>query len=277
MDTIKILQAQMRISPDKPSILQQLYDIFREAKARKADMITLPEMFCCPYEAANFPLYAEPEDGDILKACAELSKQHKIYLSAGSVPELGEAGKVYNTAYVFDRNGEKIAKHRKMHLFDISVTGGQTFRESDTLSAGNDVTTFETEFGTMGLCVCYDFRFPELGRLMALKGAQLVFVPAAFNWTTGPAHWELTFRAQAMFNQFFAVGTSSAFDANASYHAWGHSIAVDPWGTVLAHMDEKAGFQFVELDLSRTKQIRQQLPLLQHRRTDIYTLKEKEL
>jgi predicted amidohydrolase len=277
MNTIKILQAQICIPPDKPSVLQQLNYIFKEAKVRKADMIALPEMFCCPYEAAKFPLFAQPEDGDILKACTELSKQHKIYLSAGSVPELGKDGKVYNTAYVFDRNGEKIAKHRKMHLFDISIPGGQTFRESDTLSAGSDVTTFETEFGTMGLCVCYDFRFPELGRLMALKGAKLVLVPAAFNWTTGPAHWELTFRAQAMFNQFFAVGTSSALDTYASYHAWGHSIAVDPWGTVLAQMDEKAGFQIVEVDLSRTKQIRQQLPLLQHRRADVYTFAEKEL
>jgi predicted amidohydrolase len=234
-------------------------------------------MFCCPYEAANFPLYAEPEGGDIWSLCRDLSKQYSLYLSAGSMPELDESGKVYNTAYMFDRMGNQIAKHRKMHLFDISVTGGQTFRESDTLSAGNEVTTFETEFGTMGLCVCYDFRFPELGRLMALKGAQLVLVPAAFNMTTGPAHWELTFRAQAVFNQFFTVGTASARDTGASYQAWGHSIAVNPWGTVIAQMGETAGFQFVELDLSKTKQIREQLPLLQHRRTDIYTLAEKEL
>jgi len=277
MNTVKILQAQMRISADKYSTKQQLFDIFKEAKARKADMITLPEMFCCPYQAANFPLYAEPEGGDIWNLCRELSNQYGLYLSAGSMPELDESGKVYNTAYMFDRKGNRVAKHRKMHLFDISVTGGQTFRETDSLSAGNDVTTLETEFGTMGLCVCYDFRFPELGRLMALKGAQLVLVPAAFNMTTGPAHWELTFRAQAMFNQFFAVGTASALDTGAAYHAWGHSIAVDPWGTVIAQMDKTAGFQFVELDLSKTKQIREQLPLLQHRRIDIYTLIEKEL
>ena len=94
--------------------------------------------------------------------------------------------KVYNTAYVFDRSGKQIVKHRKVHLFDIDVKGGQRFKESDTLTAGNEVTTFETEFGTFGLCICYDFRFPELSRLMALRGAKAIFVPAAFNMTTGP-------------------------------------------------------------------------------------------
>ena len=107
---------------------------------------------------------------------------------------------------------------------------------------------------------------------MALQGAQIVLVPAAFNLTTGPLHWELTFRSQAVFNQFFALGTAPARDLSASYHSWGHTIAVDPWGQILAELDEKEGQQIVDLDLNRIKQVRQQLPLLQHRRTDLYSL-----
>ena len=117
-------------------------------------------------------------------------------LVGGTVPELSE-GRIYNTSYVYGPDGRQLAKHRKAHLFDIDVQGGQRFRESDTLSPGNAITTFETAFGTMGLCVCFDLRFEELARCMCLRGAKVIFVPAAFNMTTGPAHWELLFRQRA--------------------------------------------------------------------------------
>ena len=272
---MKILQAQMVVSQSKDEALQTVEEACKQAVRVEADFLTLPEMFCCPYETVNFPRYAEAEGGKVWSRCAALAKRYNIYISAGSVPELGEAGEVYNTAYIFDRQGRQIAKHRKMHLFDIDVQGGQSFKESDTLTAGRDITVFDTEFGAIGLCICYDFRFPELARLMVLKGAKVVFVPAAFNMTTGPAHWELMFRAQAMFNQCFAIGTAPARDLNATYHSWGHSIAVGPWGNVIAKMDEKEGYQLVELDLSEINSIRQQLPLIKHRRTDLYTLEVK--
>lgn len=271
MDTIRILQYQMSV-PDCPeAALDCAEDACKQAAHMNADMVTLPEMFCCPYETVNFPIYAQDEGGPLWRRCAELAKTYGVYLSAGSMPERSMDGKIYNTAYIFDRNGAQIAKHRKMHLFDINVAGGQAFQESATLSAGDNVTVFDTEFGPIGLCICYDFRFPELGRQMALRGARLILVPAAFNLTTGPAHWELMFRAQAMFNQVFAVGTAPARDMTASYHSWGHSIAVDPWGSVTAQMDEAAGFQLLELDLSQTVAVREQIPLLRHRRTDIYS------
>lgn len=272
MNTIKIMQAQMSVPTAPQDALAIVEGYCKQAADLQADMLTLPEMFCCPYEAKNFPIYAQEEGGFIWSKCAQLAKSYGLYLSAGSMPEKDASGNVYNTAYVFNREGKQIAKHRKAHLFDISVEGGQTFRESDTLSAGQHATVFDTEFGRMGLCVCYDFRFPELGRIMALQGAQLVLVPAAFNMTTGPAHWELMFRAQAMFNQLYAIGTAPARDLQASYHSWGHSIAVNPWGDVISQMDEREGHQVVELDLARVQSVREQLPLLQHRRTDIYTL-----
>ena len=274
MSKLKILQAQMPVSADKEANLSAAERACRAAVSSGADLAALPEMFCCPYDTVNFPVYAEGEDGPVLSRCSALARDYGIYLSAGSVPERGEDGAVYNTAYVFDREGRRIARHRKAHLFDIDIKEGQAFRESDTLTAGNSVTTFDTEFGVLGLCVCYDFRFPEMGRLMAAEGARLILVPAAFNPSTGPAHWELMFRAQSMFNQIFTVGTAPALDPSGSYRSWGHSIVVDPWGTVLAQMGTEEGYQTVEFDLTETDSVRRQLPLLAHRRTDLYTLKE---
>ena len=228
-------------------------------------MVCLPEMFACPYETSNFPVYAEPEGGHSWMALSALAKEYQVYLSAGSVPELTDDGSVYNTSYVFDRNGAQIAKHRKVHLFDIDVKGGQCFKESDTLTAGSWATVFDTEFGKIGTCICYDFRFPELARRMVLEGAGIILVPAAFNMTTGPAHWEVMFRSRAIDNQVFAFGTAPARDRRSSYHSWGHSIAVSPWGTVLNQMGAKAGMQVTTIDLDQISAIRSQLPLLKHR------------
>ncbi len=274
MHTIRIAQLQLPVPVDTRQALAAAATACQDAVAKEVDLVALPEMFCCPYDTKNFPLYAEEEGDSVWTACSEIARNNGIYLSAGSVPERDSTGRVYNTAYVFDRTGRRIAKHRKMHLFDINVKNGQRFQESDTLSAGKSVTTFDTEFGVFGLCVCYDFRFPELGRLMALNGAKVILVPAAFNMTTGPAHWELMFRSQALNNQVYAIGTAPARDPSAPYVSWGHSIIVDPWGGVVHQMDEMSGTQITELDLGFVADIRAQLPLLKHRRTDVYTLTE---
>lgn len=270
--TIRIAQLQLPVYTNKEDTYIHVTAACEKAAAAGADLIALPEMFCCPYETANFPLYAEKEGEATWQFAADLARRLGIYLSAGSMPEADEAGRVYNTAYIFDRQGRQIAKHRKMHLFDINVKDGQVFQESLTLTPGNEVTVFDTEFGRIGLCICYDFRFPELCRLMALQGALLILVPAAFNMTTGPAHWELTFRSQGLYNQVYTVGTSPARDLDASYHSWGHSIVCDPWGTVLSQLDENEDIQITEIDLAKVLQTREQLPLLKHRRTDLYHL-----
>jgi len=183
-----------------------------------------------------------------------------------------EGNHVYNTSYVFDRKGEKIAKHRKMHLFDIDVEGGQYFKESDVLTPGKDVTVFDTEFCRIGLGICYDIRFPELSRLMVLEGAEVIIFPAAFNMTTGPAHWELNFRGRALDNQVYTIGVAPARDLKASYHSYGNSIVVSPWGNVINRMDEKEGYIIEEIDLDYLKKVRNELPLLKHLRRDIYKL-----
>lgn len=270
---MKIAQIQMPVSDKKAESVRYIKEAVKKAAESGADFAMLPEMFCCPYHVDNFPVYAEEEGGYMWQSCSDTAKENNIYLIAGTMPEKDIDGKVYNTAYVFDRDGKQIAKHRKMHLFDIDVKGGQYFKESDTLSAGNTVNVFDTEFGTFGICICYDFRFVELSRLMTLRGAQAIFVPAAFNMTTGPAHWELMFRSQAVNNQVYAIGTAPSRDENASYKSWGHSIVVDPWGKVITHMDEKEGMTITEIDLEYVKSVREQLPLLKQRRTDIYDLK----
>ena len=276
---IKAAILQTKVFAEKEKNIRQLEDILASGKTEDADLVTLPEMFACPYETGNFPLYAEPEGGPSWQCLSALAKKYGVYLSAGSMPE-SESGdlsqlRVYNTAYVFDREGRQIGKHRKAHLFDINVSGGQCFKESDTLSPGNKIGCFETEFGKIGLCVCYDFRFPETARLMAQDGAKVILVPAAFNMTTGPAHWELMFRQRAVESQCFVIGTAPARDTGSSYVSWGHSIAVDPWGTILAQMDEKEGIRIVTLDLDYLEKVRSELPLLRHRRTDLYELVRK--
>ena len=268
---ITMIQALLRGSAEERGA--RVGELVGQAAAQGTDLVTLPEIWNGPYQQDMFPSFAEPRFGPSWQLLSNLAARYGIWLSGGSIAER-EDGKVYNTAYVFDRSGNEVARHRKMHLFDINVTGGQHFMESKTLSAGSQVTVFDTEFCKMGLCICYDARFPELFRLMVDGGAKLILVPAAFNMTTGPAHWELLFRQRAVDNQVFCVGTSPARDEAASYRAWGHSIVTDPWGRVVTQLEEGEALRTVELDLELADQIRAQLPLLAHRRKDVYRLEQ---
>ena len=272
MSIIKTAIIQMSVVKDKLINIEKAGEYLQKLADQNIDLVVLPEMFCCPYETKNFPIYAEEEGGTCWQLLSNMAVSFGIYLAAGSMPEKDEKGRVFNTAYVFDRQGRQIAKHRKMHLFDINVTGGQSFKESETLTAGDQVTVLDTEFGKMGLCICYDFRFPELARLMVNKGAKIILVPAAFNMTTGPAHWETMFRQRAVDNQVFTIGAAPARDQASEYISWGHSIAVAPWGNVLVQLDEKEGCAVQTLDLGEVDKVRRELPLLAHRRLDIYTL-----
>lgn len=254
--------------------VSQVRDIIDQEVPADTDLVCLPEMFCCPYSNNAFPVFAEEEGGPVFTALSKLAAGRRVWLSAGSVPEKGEGGRIYNTAYVFAPDGTKIAKHRKMHLFDIDVEGGVHFHESDTLTPGDEITVFDTDFGRMGLSICYDVRFPELWRLMALKGARVILNPGSFNQSTGPLHWELSYRAQAMFNQVWAIGTAPALDERSSYRSWAHSIIADPWGRTVSQLDFAPAVHTEEIDLDQAEEVRQQIPLLRHRRTDIYSLEE---
>lgn len=274
MEKIKIAAIQMSTVADKMENVRTVKTYLEKIKDENPDFVILPEMFCCPYQTENFPIYAEKEGGPVWQQLSGYAKQYGIYLIGGSMPEKDAEGNVYNTSYIFDREGKQIGKHRKVHLFDIDVKGGQTFKESDTLTAGDSDTVFDTEFGKMGVMLCFDIRFPELSRMMVNDGAKVIFVPAAFNMTTGPAHWELSFRTRALDNQIYMVGCAPARDVSAGYISWGHSIVTDPWGRVIDMLDEKKGILLAELDMDYEEQVREELPLLKSRRKDIYQLSQ---
>lgn len=271
---MKVALIQMPVTADKAENTRRAAVEIAAAAARGADMAVLPEMFCCPYANDCFAPYSEPAGGAVWSAMSRAARESGIYVAAGSMPER-DGERVYNTSFVFAPDGTQAARHRKMHLFDIDVPGGQRFFESEVFTAGDEATVFDTPWGKLGLCICFDVRFPELSRLMALAGAQAIIVPAAFNMTTGPAHWELAFRQRAVDNQLYTVGVAPARDEAGPYVSYGNSIVCSPWGDVVYRAGSGECAEVVELDFDRNAQVRAQLPLLSSRRTDIYELKKK--
>lgn len=268
---MRLALCQMMVGMNKKDNVEKACSMIREAVSEGADIAALPEMFNCPYSNSYFRDYAEDEEGETVRTLSELAKETGVYIVGGSIPEL-DGDKVYNTSFIFGRKGEILGKHRKVHLFDIDVEGGISFRESDTLSPGNGLTVVDTEFCRIGVAICYDVRFPEMSRLMALEGAELIILPAAFNMTTGPVHWDLSMRMRALDNQVYFAAVSPARDMNGVYQAYGNSCVASPWGEFAAHTDETEGILYCDIDLERVKKVRKELPLLKHRREDLYKL-----
>lgn len=264
-----IALCQMAVSEEKKENCRRAEKWVQRAAEAGADIVTLPEMWNCPYSNDYFRPYAEPEDGDTVAFLSRMAQKYHLILVGGSIPELDQ-GNVYNTSFIFDASGTRIGKHRKAHLFDIDIKGGIRFMESDTLRPGDHATVVDTALGKIGVAICYDVRFPELSRRMALMGAELIVLPAAFNMTTGPAHWELSMRARALDNQVYFAACSPARQENSVYEAWGHSMVTDPWGQVVAETGIGEDLVLAEIDTGYEAQIRQQLPLLRHRREELY-------
>lgn len=264
---MEIALLQMMVTADKQKNLKRAEELVSKAAQGGADMAVLPEMFNCPYDNAFFREYAEPKGGETYRKLSEMAKEHAIYLVGGSIPQIRD-NKIYNTSYTFDRQGNEIHDYSKTHLFDIQVDGGQSFRESDTLTPGDGMGVFQTEFGLFGLGICFDVRFQSDWEMLQKQGALVCIVPGAFNMTTGPAHWELLFRARAVDNQLFMVGVSPARDLDFRYQAYGHSLVADPWGSVLAQLDFDEGIAIVSVDLERVTSVRRQIPIFTPSITD---------
>jgi predicted amidohydrolase len=267
---MKISLLQMKVLSTPLANLDKIDKFLSEAHRRGTDIAVLPEMCCCPYENDAFVKYAMEENDLFIRELSHYAKKYNLILVAGTVPEKTSEG-IYNTSFVFDTSGKIIARHRKIHLFDINIENGQYFKESDTFLAGKDIMKFDTKWGKIGLMICYDIRFPELSRLMA-DDVKLIIVPASFNFSTGPKHWELLFRARAVDNQVYMAGCSAATDYQSSYQSWGHSIITNPWGDVSKQLDNGEEILTENLDFSYVEKVRQELPLLQHRRADLYRL-----
>ena len=274
MNNFRLGVCQMMVVDDKEVNLDKATVMIDTAAEEGAEMVVLPEMFNCPYDTNKFRAYAESIDtSQSLKTVSRAARKNDVYLIAGSIPELLD-GKIYNSSYIFDRDGDVVDVHRKMHLFDIDIPGEISFKESEIITAGNRVTVVETDLVNLGVAICYDMRFPELFRLMALKSADLMVVPGAFNMTTGPAHWETTVRARAIDNQVYVAAASPSMNTGLSYVAYGRSMVVDPWGKVLASAGADEEIIYATVDKSIINKVREELPLLKNRRTDIYELIE---
>ena len=271
---MKIALCQTTVHKDWRKNLRNAERVIAEAVKAKADMVVLPEMFICPYNKKAILSAAQPEGGEAWQSMAEAAQKNHVYLAAGSIPE-SEDGHIYSTCWIFDREGKQIGKYRKMHMFDIDVEGGQYYNESSVITAGNEICVAETEFGPIGIAICYDVRFPEQFRLMQQRGVKAVVLPASFNRTTGPAHGELLMRARALDQELDVLGCAAAGDLAGSYNGWGHSIAVDPWGTIMEELGEGPGILMAAVDFAKADAVRSQIPVLQQLRTDIYEVCEK--
>ena len=270
---MKIGLCQMMISKsNKMDNLKRAQYMIHEAVKRGAEIVALPEIFNCYYNLKYFKKYAEnPHNyGETLNMLSSTARELGIYLIGGSIPEIDEKGNLYNTSFTFNEKGELIGKYRKIHLFDVNINNKVNFKESDTLTPGNKISVIDTKWGKIGIAICFDIRFPELIRIMALKGANAIFVPAVFSMATGPDHWETLFKSRAVDNQLYMVGIAPARDVNCSYVAYGNSLVADPWGKIINILDEKEGILISELDLDYIQKVRKSLPILKNVRRDIY-------
>lgn len=265
----------MQVTEYKERNIEKGLEMIQEASRQGCQMVVLPEMFNCPYVTVDFPTYSEPiPNGESTLALQEAAARHNILIVGGSIPEKTNDGQLFNTSVVINPRGEIIAKHRKIHLFDVNISEGITFRESDTLSPGRNITTFDTEYCRMGLAICYDLRFPELARLMVLEGARILIFPAAFNTTTGPAHWESLLRCRAIDNQTYVLAAAPAHHPTLVYPTYGHSMVVNPWGNIVAQAKFGEELITAEVNFDFIDKIREELPLLKHRRKDVYDLQK---
>lgn len=257
---IKIALCQLAVTTDAQQNIAGAFEAVEKVVVQGAQVVLLPEIFVCPYDVKVFRDNIHNEGSVLFERLKKISGDKKILLIAGSVPE-EENGKLYNTSYIFE-DGKFLGKHRKFHLFDVNIPGQIVFYESQVFSRGEALTVLDTKFGKIGVMICFDLRFPEMARLMALQGAQMIFAPAAFNTARGPAHWELVLRSRAVDAQSFVCACSPALNSELSYKAYGHSAIVDPQGKVLEMCDSNPATILREIELDEVTQARGELPVL---------------
>lgn len=258
---------QMLASEDKKANLREAEAGIRDAASRGARVVALPEVFNWRGAKAEEKRNAEPIPGPTADLMARLAQDLHIYLLAGSLLEqIPGAGKCYNTSLFFGPDGGLLARYRKIHLFDVAIERGVSVLESETRQPGEEVVVAETELGRIGLTICYDLRFPELYRALVRKGAEIIFVPAAFTALTGEAHWEPLLRARAIENQVYVIAPDQVGHNPKSFATYGNSMIVDPWGKILARAPDLPGVITAEVDLAYLAKIRAELPALAHRK-----------
>ncbi|MFN8187768.1 MAG: carbon-nitrogen hydrolase family protein [Gaiellales bacterium] len=270
-DRLRVACVQLNASDDKAANLEKAETLVARAASTGADVVVLPEKWNAIGSPDVFRAAAEPvEGGETFVALASWARQHGITLVGGSLTELRDGReKLSNTCPVYDPDGELVALYRKIHMFDVEV-GGQVYRESGAEEPGDEIVICRAEGWQVGLTICYDLRFPELSRILALSGAELVTLPAAFTLFTGKDHWELLIRARAVENQLYVAASNQWGQIAPGKSSYGRSLIVDPWGTVLACAPDEDCVISAELDRSRLERIRASLPSLANRQPAAY-------
>jgi predicted amidohydrolase len=267
INSFKVAICQNKPDYDKAKNIRTALAMVTKAAERGARLVVLPEIFLYPYEL-NLMKEIADEQEETLQQFKALAKQQHIFLCTGSLPEKNTEG-IFNTSYLVDPAGEVILKYSKCHLFDIHLPH-LVVQESAAFKPGKELALVETPLGKIGLLICYDIRFPEMARKLALSGVEILLVPAAFNTITGPAHWHVNFRARAFENQLYVAAASPARNNRSRYKAYGHSMLIDPWGMILREAGTGEQIVWADFSAERIKEVRQNLPLLKHRRQDLY-------
>ncbi len=270
MNKYKIGLVQMNSSGKLSENLVFAENAVREAIDNQTDLVIFPEIMnrLTGRDEVN---NGEELTGPTITRMSKLSRELNVWIHCGSIKEASDLGKPYNTSVLLDNQGNIRAVYRKIHLFDADV-GGRLFRESDKNSQGNQIVTVGTPFGKLGFAVCYDLRFPELFRIMALRGAEAVILPANFTYKTGEQHWQALIRARAIENGIYIFAVNQT-GVNKLMHAYGHSMVADPWGQILVSAGVNTGVYYAEIDRSVVVNTQRKMPSLKNRRSDVYDLK----
>ena len=267
---MRVAAIQLNSTADVAANLEAAERLLRAAVLDGAELALLPEKWSLLGSGEQLRELAEPLDGPVVSRARGWARELGIHLLAGSVPERVVGRELLsNTSLLLDPAGEIVASYRKIHMFDVDV-GGVAYRESENEQAGDEIVTASAGGLELGLTVCYDLRFPELFRILALRGAQLITVPAAFTAVTGRDHWEVLLRARAIENQLFVAAAGQSGDAPPHYSSWGHSMIVDPWGRTLDVLPDGEGHAIADLDLAELERVRERVPSLANRMPRAY-------
>lgn len=271
---LRVACVQLNTRDDVAANVRDALELVEAAADRGARLIALPETWAFKGRREGIVASAEPPDGPSNRALAAAAARRGVWVLAGSVYEPAPGGLVSNVSALFDPAGELRGAYRKIHLFDVK-SGAVRYEESEEVAPGAEIVTadIDTTDGTpvrLGLSICYDLRFPGLYSSLALRGARILCVPSAFTAYTGAAHWEVLLRARAIENGCFVVAPDQVGEHLPGRDCFGHSMIVDPWGTVLAKLEDGAGLCVADLDLARLDEVRGQIPSLEHRRPDVY-------
>jgi predicted amidohydrolase len=253
--------------PDLEKNLVQAEELIEVAVHKGAELISLPENFSFLGDEATKILQADAIAQQSEKFLKTMAQRFQVTLLGGGFPVPVDSGRVYNTALLIAPNGQELARYQKVHLFDVNLPDGNTYRESSTVVAGTQFpSVYPSEtLGTLGLSVCYDVRFPELYRHLAHKGADILFVPAAFTAYTGKDHWQVLLQARAIENTCYVIAPAQTGQHYALRQSHGHAMIIDPWGVILADAGDQPGVAIAEINPVRLEQVRRQMPALEHR------------